>query len=43
MIVSKRYYHAFNKWELKKVCQQAGFKVEKIYSDSYNYYAILHK
>lgn len=43
MIISKRYYHAFYKWELKRICQQAGFKVEKIYSDSYNYYAVLSR
>jgi 2-polyprenyl-3-methyl-5-hydroxy-6-metoxy-1,4-benzoquinol methylase len=43
MSVSKRYYHAFRKYELKRICQQAGFKVERIYSDQYNYYAILTK
>jgi 2-polyprenyl-3-methyl-5-hydroxy-6-metoxy-1,4-benzoquinol methylase len=43
MSVSKRYYHAFHKFELIRICQKAGFKVERIYSDAYNYYAILHK
>ncbi len=43
MSVSKRYYHAFHKFELMRICQKAGFKVEKIYSDQYNYYAVLRK
>ena len=43
MVVSKRYYHAFYKMELKRICKQAGFKVEKVYSDPYNYYAVLGK
>lgn len=42
-VVSKRYYHAFCKCELKKICKKAGFKVERICSDKYNYYAILRK
>lgn len=40
---SKRYYHAFRKRELKKIIKKAGLKIEKIYKDEYNYYAILKK
>lgn len=42
-IISRRYYHAFTKCELKKIIKQAGLKIEKIYKDKYNYYAILWK
>ena len=38
---SKRYYHAFKKGELKRVIKKAGLKIEKIYKDKYNYYALL--
>ena len=41
--VSQRYYHAFRKRELKKISKKAGLKIEKIYNDQYNYYAILRK
>ncbi|MDD4271310.1 MAG: class I SAM-dependent methyltransferase [Patescibacteria group bacterium] len=41
--ISRRYYHAFTKNELKKLSVRAGFKAEKIYKDKYNYYAILTK
>lgn len=42
-IVSKRYYHAFTKNELKKTAKKAGLKVKKIYSDNYNYYLVAGK
>jgi SAM-dependent methyltransferase len=41
--VSQRYYHAFHYLELWLLCRKAGFRIEKIYSDKYNYYAILKK
>ncbi len=37
---SERYYHAFTKNELKKLLIKAGFKIEKIYSDKKNIYAV---
>lgn len=40
---SRRYYHAFRKRELKKIIKKAGLKIEKIYNDKFNYYAILKK
>ena len=40
---SQRYYHAFTKRGLKKIIKKAGLKIEKIYKDKYNYYAILKK
>ena len=40
---SKRYYHAFRKRELRKVCRKAGLKVMNCYKDQYNYYIILKK
>ena len=40
-IVSKRYYHAFTKRELKKISKKAGFKNIKIHKDNFNYYLIL--
>ena len=42
-IVSRRYYHAFTKRELKKIIKKAGLKIEKIYKDKFNYYAVLKK
>ena len=42
-VVSKRYYHAFYKWELKKIAKKSGLKVEKIIKDKFNYYLILKK
>jgi len=42
-IVSRRYYHAFTKYQLKKIAKKAGLKIEKIYKDKYNYYIILKK
>lgn len=42
-VVSKRYYHAFTKKELKSIVRKAGLKVKKIYKDKFNYYLILKK
>ncbi len=42
-VKSQRYYHAFTKRGLKRTAKKAGLKVEKIYRDKYNYYAILTK
>ncbi|MDO8667484.1 MAG: class I SAM-dependent methyltransferase [bacterium] len=39
--ISRRYYHAFTKGELKKTAVRAGFKINKLYKDKYNYYLIL--
>jgi ubiquinone/menaquinone biosynthesis C-methylase UbiE len=39
--ISQRYYHAFTKNQLKKLVSQAGFKIEKLYKDKYNYYLVL--
>ena len=41
--VSQRYYHAFRKGELKTIFKKAGLKIEKLYKDQYNYYAVLKK
>ena len=41
--VSQRYYHAFRKGELKAIFKKAGLKIEKLYKDKYNYYAVLKK
>jgi 2-polyprenyl-3-methyl-5-hydroxy-6-metoxy-1,4-benzoquinol methylase len=41
--VSRRYYHAFTKNELKKLAVRSGFKIEKLYKDKYNYYLVLEK
>lgn len=38
--VSKRYYHAFTKKELKSIFSKAGFRVETIYKDKFNYYLV---
>jgi 2-polyprenyl-3-methyl-5-hydroxy-6-metoxy-1,4-benzoquinol methylase len=40
---SQRYYHAFTRYELKKIAHQAGLKPEKFYKDEYNYYLVLKK
>lgn len=42
-VISRRYYHAFTKRQLKKIIKKAGLKIDKIYKDKYNYYAILSK
>ncbi|MCK4540510.1 methyltransferase domain-containing protein [Candidatus Parcubacteria bacterium] len=39
--VSKRYYHAFRLFELKRIIKKSGLKIEKIYKDKYNIYAII--
>ncbi|MEI6596849.1 MAG: class I SAM-dependent methyltransferase [bacterium] len=39
--ISRRYYHAFTKNQLKKLAFSAGFKIEKLYKDKYNYYLVL--
>lgn len=39
-ISSRRYYHAFRKKELKEIFTKAGFKIEKLYKDKYNFYII---
>jgi len=41
--VSRRYYHAFTRHELKKLARLAGLKTQKIYKDKYNYYLIVSK
>jgi len=41
--VSRRYYHAFTKRELIRAVKQAGLRLEKLYKDKYNYYAVLRK
>ncbi len=41
--VSQRYYHAFNKWELRRICKKVGFKIKRIYTDKFNYYVVLEK
>jgi len=41
--VSKRYYHALTKRELKKYARTAGLKIQKIYKDKYNYYLVASK
>jgi tRNA (uracil-5-)-methyltransferase TRM9 len=41
--MSKRYYHAFGQSELKKLFKKAGLRVEKMFKDDYNYYAVLTK
>lgn len=41
--ISKRYYHAFRRNELKKIAKLAGLRVDKLYKDKYNYYVVLVK
>jgi len=41
--ISKRYYHAFRMGELKDIIKKTGLKIEKIYKDKRNYYAVLKK
>lgn len=41
--VSKRYYHAFTKRELKKIIKKAGLKIDRLFKDRFNYYLILKK
>ena len=40
---SKRYYHAFTRFGLRRIIKKAGLKVARLYKDEYNYYAILKK
>lgn len=42
-VKSKRYYHAFTKRGLRKIIKKSRLKIEKLYKDKYNYYAILKK
>lgn len=42
-IVSKRYYHAFSKRELKKIAKKADLKIKKLFKDDYNLYLVLKK
>ncbi|HZJ41134.1 MAG TPA: class I SAM-dependent methyltransferase [Candidatus Saccharimonadales bacterium] len=39
--VSERYYHAFNKRELRSLASQAGFKKIVVKKDTHNYWLIL--
>lgn len=41
--VSKRYYHAFTKKELKRIIKKAGLKTQCIKKDKYNYSLIASK
>jgi len=41
--LSRRYYHAFTKNELKKIVKLAGLKMKRFYKDKYNYCLILEK
>lgn len=41
--ISKRYYHAFTKRQLKKIAKKSGLKIENIFKDNYNYYLVLKK
>lgn len=41
--LSKRYYHAFRKGELRRIIKAAGLRVKEIRKDEYNYYAVLKK
>ena len=42
-IVSQRYYHAFTKKELIKLCRLADLKIKKIMIDRNNYYLVVSK
>jgi 2-polyprenyl-3-methyl-5-hydroxy-6-metoxy-1,4-benzoquinol methylase len=37
---SRRYYHAFTKKELARLCKKAGVKIKQLYKDRLNYYLI---
>jgi len=43
LVISKRYYHAFRKYELKKLAKVAGLHAASLYKDGFNYYMILSK
>jgi ubiquinone/menaquinone biosynthesis C-methylase UbiE len=38
-----RYYHAFTRRGIKKLCESVNLKIEEIISDGYNYYLVLSK
>jgi len=40
-ILSKRYYHAFTKRELKKIINKASLEIDYYFKDKFNYYFIL--
>ncbi|MCX6798086.1 MAG: class I SAM-dependent methyltransferase [Candidatus Falkowbacteria bacterium] len=42
-IISQRYYHAFNKQQLKKIIKKSGLNSLELYRDKYNYWAIINK
>jgi len=39
--VSRRYYHAFTKRQLKKISRRAGLAVDAVLADKHNYYLLL--
>jgi len=41
--ISRRYYHVFTGYGLKKLAGETDLKIEKLYQDRHNYYLILHK
>lgn len=41
--ISQRYYHAFTAGKLRSVIKKSGLKIEKLYKDKFNYYAILKR
>ena len=41
--ISKRYYHAFRLFELKRIIKKSGLKLKKIYKEKNNIYAIIKK
>lgn len=41
--ISKRYYHAFTIFELKRLIKKSGLKIERIYKDEFNIFAVLKK
>lgn len=42
-VVSPRYYHAFSRRQLSSLVLKAGFEIEKLKKDKYNYWLILKK
>ncbi|MFA5248604.1 MAG: class I SAM-dependent methyltransferase [Patescibacteria group bacterium] len=41
--MSRRYYHAFISYGLKRVIKKSGLKIEKFFKDKFNYYVVLTK
>lgn len=41
--LSKRYYHAFTKRELKRIIKKAGLYISEYKKDEYNYYLVLKR